>query len=338
MSADSSPPMSTLTTVAEFPEHYFLENLAVRQDHSILVTAMNQKELWFLPPPGDGPPVTPQLIHTFEHPATAIIETRPDVFHVATSDVYTTHDSFLHRIDLRAWTTGAEVRADQVAAFDDRAGALNGGCLLGSRVLLIADSVAGLIWRVDLTGGGDVTSSDIWLQHPSMNLDPTSTLKPLQPGVNGLRYAGRSHAIYYTCTAQRLFMRVDVDPETFEPRGGPVQVSAGTTADDFCIDEDSRLAYLTTHRQNTLDRVQLDGPPDQRRISIAGNPLDEQLLGPSSAAWGRRLDDPGRILYLTSDGGTTAPLPDGSVRTAKVLRVELPHSSRPVGSTAETFP
>lgn len=44
-------PAVTLTPVAHFPEHYFLENLAVRADGSVLVTAVLQKELWCVPGP-----------------------------------------------------------------------------------------------------------------------------------------------------------------------------------------------------------------------------------------------------------------------------------------------
>ena len=44
-------PAATLTPVAHFPEYYFLENLAVRADGSVLVTAVLQKELWCVPGP-----------------------------------------------------------------------------------------------------------------------------------------------------------------------------------------------------------------------------------------------------------------------------------------------
>src|SRR6516162_7101562 len=37
-----------LTTVASFPENYFLENLAVRADNSVLITALNHKQLWYV--------------------------------------------------------------------------------------------------------------------------------------------------------------------------------------------------------------------------------------------------------------------------------------------------
>ena len=57
---------------------------------------------------------------------------------------------------------------------------------------------------------------------------------------------------------------------------------------------------------------------------MAGEPFDEQLVGPSSAAWGRRPGDYGRIAYVTTDGGLVAPPTDDIVRPARLLRAELP--------------
>ena len=57
---------------------------------------------------------------------------------------------------------------------------------------------------------------------------------------------------------------------------------------------------------------------------MAGEPFDEQLVGPASAAWGRRPGDYGRIAYLTTDGGVIAPPTDDLVRPARLLRAELP--------------
>ena len=48
---------------------------------------------------------------------------------------------------------------------------------------------------------------------------------------------------------------------------------------------------------------------------IAGDPFDETLVGPSSAAWGRGPSEHSRVAYVTTDGGTTAP-PDGITRQA----------------------
>src|SRR5215471_17435203 len=38
-----------LTTVAEFPVGFFLENVAVRTDGSLLVTELSKKGLWYVP-------------------------------------------------------------------------------------------------------------------------------------------------------------------------------------------------------------------------------------------------------------------------------------------------
>ena len=100
-------------------------------------------------------------------------------------------------------------------------------------------------------------------------------------------------------------------------------------ADDFCLDEDAGVAYVTTHRHNTIDRVPLKPGGSGTRQIVAGDPFDEQLAGPSSAAWGRRPGDCGRVAYVTSDGGLVAPPPDGIVRPAKLLRAELPITGAP---------
>jgi len=304
-----------LGTVAQFPERFFLENIAVRCDGSVLVTVLNRKELWYVPAPGAELPVEPILAHTFEHTVMGIVETEPDVFYVCTVGIAT-----LERIDLRHWTPGAPMNTTRVLTFDQSGAFLNGCCLIAPRIILIADSVGGLIWRVDLSDDGLAASARVWLRHDSMAWDPDNPLNP-QPGVNGVRFASRTNFLYYTSTTLKLFMRVAVDPVTHEPAGEPEFVAGGTMADDFCIDENAGVAYVTTHRENTIDRIPL--LPDAARTIVAGEPFNEELIGPSSAAWGRGPNDYGRVAYVTTDGGTTAPPPDGKVRPAKVLRVEF---------------
>jgi hypothetical protein len=103
-----------ITTVASFPANYFLENLALRADNSALVTAMNQKELWYAPPAAATETVTPILLHTFEELTWSFTEVEPDVFYLITSNVYTNHESNLHRIDLRKWSPGEAIQPQKV--------------------------------------------------------------------------------------------------------------------------------------------------------------------------------------------------------------------------------
>jgi hypothetical protein len=320
---------TNITTIASFPEHFFLENLAVRADGSILVTVLNHKQLWCVPAPDGGQPVTPILVHTFDNFAMGIVETEPDIFYVSTVNQAT-----LERFDMRGWVPGAPMKPTRVLTFDPPAG-LNGACLVGPGVILLADSLAGLIWRVDLADNGLTATTSVWLQHHTMAPNPdsgfTSPLGP-QPGVNGIRYAERTSVAYYTSTAQKLFMRVAVDPATYTPLGQPEVVAADITADDFCLDENAGVAYLTTHTDNTVVRVPIDsGAAGATRSVVAGDPFTEQLVGPSSAAWARGPADYGRIAYVTTDGGHTAieyhrPGTDGIIRPARVVRVQLPVS------------
>jgi hypothetical protein len=318
-------PTAQLTTVAQFPAGYFLENIAVRADSSLLVTALNKKELWYIPTPTWDAQVQPVLLHTFDQPPFDLVETTRDVFYVNTSNYLTNHASSLQRLDLRSFEPGMPMPVQPVLTFPFPVFALNGADKLSPNAILVADSVAGLIWRVDLSADGMKGTAHVWLKDKSMKPTLFSLLKK-QPGINGLAYAEQSHFLYYTSTAQRLFMRVRVDPTTLNPASAPLLVAHGHQWDDFAIDEHAGVAYITTHRENTIECVPLDPHSSQVYHPVAGVPFDERLIGPSAFAWGRGLEGNGSIAYVTTDGGFTAPPPDGVVRPANVLRIELPHA------------
>ena len=314
-------PTVQLTTVAQFPAGYFLENVAVRADGSMLVTVVNKKQLWYLPAPTKGTPVQPLLLHTFDQSPFDIVETTRDVFYVDTTNYLTDHASSLQRVDLRHWEPGMPVPVQPVLKFPFPVLALNGADRLSPNVILVADSGFGLIWRVDLSTDGMKGTARVWLKDPSMNTT-FSGLRIKQPGINGLEYDEKTHFVYYTSTAQQLFMRVRVDPTTLNPAGAPELVATGSMWDDFAIDEHAGVAYMTTHRQNTIERVPLDPHSCLSRQTMVGIPFDKRLVGPSDFAWERGPEDNGSVAYITTDGGVTAP-PDGVVRPAKVLRIVL---------------
>jgi hypothetical protein len=324
MMAIAPLPKITLTPVAYFPEGYFLENLVVRADGSVLVTTVLQKELWCVPGPEPRQDVEPVLVHTFDHLLMGIVEAEPDVFVVCVTDGYASHLSYLARIDLNGWTPGQPVHPEIIYTFDHRARALNGAELLRPGVMAVADCFAGLIWRVELAEGAHEATARVWLAHDTMAWDPDGEVAPPpQPGVNGVRYGRRTGYLYYTSTAQKVFMRVPVDPDALKPAGPPEFVAAITDGDDFCLDETGGFAYVTRHRANTFDRVPLTPGHGSEVRHLVGDPFDATLAGPSSACWGRGSGDYGRIAYVTTDGGRTAPPEDGIVRRAAVLRAEF---------------
>jgi hypothetical protein len=316
---------------------YFLESLAVRADGSILVTVANRNELWYVPPADPDEQVDPVHLTTFSHSAMGIVEVAPDIFCIATSPVveyqaavlaghsFESRESYLHRLDMRRWAAGEPIKPETVLHFPEPARGLNGSCVIAPNTLLIADCFAGLIWRVDLPANGGQATARIWLKHDSMAHDPDGPM-PDQPGINGIQYAAHINYIYYTNTAQELFMRVPVDPDTNDPAGEPEFVAGGMMGDDFCIDDKLGAAYIATHRQNTIDRVSLEPSENSYvRHSIVGRPFTLQLIGPTNGKWGRRNGEYGRIAYYLTDGGTKAPpiAAGGIARPATVVRVEL---------------
>jgi hypothetical protein len=328
MTTDSA--YAKLTTIATLPEHYFLENIAVRGDGSMLVTALNRRELWYVPAPSDNAAVGPILVASLDNHPMSIVETEPDLFYVCTLGVAT-----IERFDLRGWTPGAPVNRTRILSFEDWGAGLNGSCLLAPNVILVADCAAGLIWRVDLTDDGLAGKAGAWLRHesmapgtdPSMRVRLTQTASIPYPGVNGVHYAPQGNHVYYTGSWTQSLNRVAVDPVTLAAVGEPEVVADGIHAvDDFILDEEGGVAYITTHIDNTIHRVPLEpnaATPETKHVIVAGEPLDHKLLGPSSAAWGRGDSDHGRVAYVTADGAHTGPNAAGVIRPASVVRIEF---------------
>ena len=308
-----------VTTIASFPAGFFLENIIVRHDSSILISVMTHNALYYLPPP-TAIPVEPVLLHKFAEHAMGMIEAEPDIFYISSSAMFEDHHSVLHRLDMRSFSLDNPPKPVPVLTFPAKAQGLNGTTALSPTVLLLADSWANLIWRVDLdNNNGEVKSHHVWLEHPSMacNLG----VLPDCPGINGIKFCSKNTHVYYTTTVQKSLSRVRVNPDTLEPAGEPEFVAGGMMGDDFIIDEEKGVLYVATHRENTIEAVDLE--PGKEKAVVIGEPLNTEVLGPTAGAWGRQAGELGKVAYFTSDGGLKRPLPDGVVRPAKVFRVEF---------------
>jgi hypothetical protein len=147
----------------------------------------------------------------------------------------------MHRLDLRGWTPGTPAKLELIFTFPKATLALNGCCALSPKTVLAADSLAGLIWRVGFAPNG-TPQAKVWLRHDSMAHIKDALPPPTQPGINGLRYSAKQGHVYYTTTGQKLFTRVRVDPNSFDPAGEPELVASGGMYDDLCIDDKRSVA------------------------------------------------------------------------------------------------
>ena len=220
------------------------------------------------------------------------------MFVVSLTDGYTTHESHLARIDFNGWTPGKPVTPEIIFTFDDRVRGLNGGCMLGPGVMALADCFAGLIWRVDLgEGARSATAPGLaGRRHHGRRPGQRGPAATAARASTASGTAPQTGYLYYTSTAQKVFMRVPVDPATLDPAGGAQFVAAIDNADDFCLDEDAGFAYVTRHRANTLDRVPLAPRHDSEVRHIAGDPFDPCWPGrPARSGDAARRPRPGHV-------------------------------------------
>jgi hypothetical protein len=326
-----------ITTVARFKEHTFLENIVVRRDGSILVTAYLNKQVFYIPKPGNEL-VMPQLLHQFDQFTTGIVEVHPDVFYISTTSVTGATRSHLWKLDMNGFVDGISEFPEPVMVFTfpEPARALNGSCLIGPRTMVLADSWADMIWRVDIPedgpGDGSAITSGVWLKHDML---AHVEEKPDSPGVNGIKYNHTDQHVYFTSTAQTIFGRVKVNPETLEA-GEPEEIAErGMKDDDLLIDEVANVGYVTTHRQNTIEKFDLN---NFCRTCVVGNPTHINLLGPTAGAWSREPGEYGRVAYFSTDGGHMNPF-KGKAQMAAVVRVEFLEGTarEPVYNLHNTF-
>jgi len=179
----------------------------------------------------------------------------------------------------------------------------NGITLDGRGGLLVADSVGGIIWRVEL----DTASVRPWLR------DERFTARPLVgtfPGINGIQRAGDT--VFVTVSDRSLLMRIPLRSDG--GAGEPDVVSGSLAGDDFAIAPDGSL-YVTTHPFNTVVRV----TPEGRQVVVAGP--RQGVVGPTAAAIGAD-----GALYVTTDGGLYRSLA-GVPIVPGIVRIELPAPS-----------
>ncbi|KAJ5741182.1 hypothetical protein N7493_001054 [Penicillium malachiteum] len=306
-----------VSTLFQFPNNgSWVDNLALRRDGSLLLTRLDVPEVWSV----DTDTGNATLVHSFPNATSCfgISEIDDDVFAVVVGNFSTTTyqptaGSFsVQKIDLRSDTSGEEQRVfeqsvvvSQIAALPE-AEALNGMATFTkeSRLVLIADSPNGVVWKVNIeTGDHSVALND-------------TTLRPaegqaLPLGVNGLKVV--DGYVYYSSTTRMEFCRVKVN-EDATPAGDYQVIASGFLPDNLDVTEDG-TAYIATDPQNSIVRV----TPYGQIALVAGGQLSTLMPGPTSC----RLAADGKTLYVGTSGGQVAPVMGTFMEPGKVVKITL---------------
>jgi sugar lactone lactonase YvrE len=181
----------------------------------------------------------------------------------------------------------------------------NGITTLKPGVLLVADSVKGLIWRVDVAS----RAVSVWKADNLLGgFNPD--VKPAIPAVNGLK-VHRGH-VYASNMSLSHFVRIAVQPDG---SAGTAEVYVKDVfADDFAIDRQGRI-YATTHAYNSVVRIDA-----KRQITLLGD-RSQGLQGATALAIAKAPGG-GEELVVVTNGGVYVP-PAWGVEDAKVVRLSL---------------
>ncbi|TVY29200.1 hypothetical protein LHYA1_G002725 [Lachnellula hyalina] len=313
--------------VHQFPAGTYVENLRARQNGQLLVTLVAPSPNVYLIDPVLSPFAstsnsTATLVHSFPTAGLlGITEVQPDQFYVAGGNFSIATSDLgagtwgVWSLDLRSYdsilNTGAVVK--EVAPLPSAA-FLNGMDTLdvAANLIVVADSVKGQILMVDVeTGDSSVLVSDAVLAPPA----GASGL-----GINGLKVLKRGDTIYlyFSTQASALFGRIPVST-CASHTVGPVEIlSNGTVMDDFVLDEERGVAFMSGF-ENTLLSMPLDGG---ELTTLLGGLNETVVAGPTSATLGRGLLDKDSV-YVTTNGGLLAPINGTFIEGGQVVSVDI---------------
>ena len=312
----SQTTLPAIRQLAQFPNATWIENLAVRSNGQILVTLLTSPDLFQINP--FDPTCPPQLVAQFPSAlgTLGIAEIEEDVFAIAKGNFSAAtgpvnpHSFSVWKADLR--DSDVTVLSKIVDIPD--AGILNGATTVGgegrSKVLLLADSIAGVVWRVEL----DTLAYDAVLND--------TTTQPAVPvaqggfGVNGIH--ARDGFLHFT-NLGRGYFRVPINADGSQ--AGPVQTLANFTgADDFTFDEAGNT-FVARGVVDVIERVSAAG----QVVSLNFTDPDSLVLleGNTAVKFGRTAWDR-KTLYVTTNGGLGGGLVNGTaIQGGRLLAIDL---------------
>lgn len=297
------------------------ENLAIRSNGQILTTSTLPNASIYQVDPLGILPLT--LVYNIPNITSScgIVEREPDIFYVVSGDISlknpfdTTPASYsitkLNVTGLSVLPNGTLNRQPIAHRVANLTGAAlpNGAAFAGQQSdnLLVADTIRGLIWNVNVrTGTVSVTLNDTSTKGITAKGQTAS-------GVNGIKV--HNGTIYYTSTGASALYKVPVDTQGIISTGiKPSLVTSNLTCDDLIVTDDGIVYVAGT--ENVITKV---SPTGEKKI-IAGiyNSTASPLGGSSAIRFGRLASDRWSM-YVTTNGGLNYPVPESE----GVSRIDL---------------
>jgi hypothetical protein len=156
----------------------------------------------------------------------------------------------------------------------------------GTPYVLIADSIAGIVYRFDT----ETLNLTTYLDDPLLKPSGTS----LQTGVNGVKFS-RGY-LYFSNTDQELVARVRVSGSDATPQGKPEIVASQTVVDDFIVNDSNGDVFVVGGGPSGLAFVSA-----KANSTVPETLVGAGLAGSTAAVWARGQE--GRSLLVSTTGG-----------------------------------
>ncbi|KAI1453108.1 hypothetical protein F4805DRAFT_444733 [Annulohypoxylon moriforme] len=289
----------------------WFENLSVRPNGDLVLTTLAPSaQLWTLKAPYSAHPQI-SLVHTFEDGKPGLVgiaETKPDVFVMIGAEFRGEGDAVPGTFAIyEAAFKGENVTTRKVIDFPE-AKLANGVAAVptcGNTVVLIGDSYAGSLWRLDTkTGKYESVMAVTQMAAPADGALPI--------GINGLKvHAGY---VYWGNSATATIYRAKIDKKGYPVANATVETVAALDSDfvdDFAFDEQGML-WVATNGDNKVDIVRPDGVFE----TVVGGATLDTVGGDSAVAFGRTKADRNTV-YVSTSG----VLPGNRTEPAKIVAI-----------------
>jgi hypothetical protein len=278
---------ASVKTIASYAHGAFLENLSVDPNGRLLFTSYINQTLmrW------DGRSAPTPLVKLGVHPV-AVLARANDIIVSAHAKSFMDGPAFSATNQLLVLDRNGALKK-RVAAPNARF--LNGMVEISPELILIADSIAGTIWRFNPSTG----LIDTWLADPLLAADPAQASK--KPGANGLKL--HDGWLYVSNSARGTIHRVRLASGL--PKGALALYATPGAVDDFTFLADGTIAAAThgakliqIGKDGVLRDILADGCDSCTSVTSYGPQGDLIVLTTGNLLEGG--DAPARVLRVSS--------------------------------------
>ncbi|KAH8702105.1 hypothetical protein BGW36DRAFT_424392 [Talaromyces proteolyticus] len=296
-------------TVYQFPENgSWIANIATRPNNDLVITRTDVPEVWAIKV-DEG---TAELVATIPDANNLIgLSAIDDDVYVVIAGNLDTATLTPEAGSFSAWKVNLDSNNDGSASLI--AAIPEGQFLHGvetfqkrknSTLVLIADAGQGAIYKLDTVSG----NYSIAIKNESL------------AGVNNIH--AQNEYLYFTATQNKIFGRVPVDLEEATATG-PIEIISDDqkfVPDGFALSTNGSLAYMATFIENSVVAIDLDDE-DHPKTTIQGDLNSTSIAGPTAVLYMKKGHD--STLYVTTNGGQTAPVNGEFSEPAKIVGIDL---------------